>query len=181
MLLIKIFIVFLKIGLLSIGGTYSFLPVFQKEICYNLKWIEEDELLSLIGFTEIIPGALSIKVATYVGFKQAGILGAVVANLGNAFVPFVIMFFVGAFYWKIKNDILFKKISLIFNPLIAALIIGIIIKNFINNMPLNINLYIIPAIIIGSLVYAFFIKLEPTTIIIFSFIISLILAKIQGG
>jgi len=180
MLLIKIFIVFLKIGLFSIGGTYSFLPVFQKEICYNLKWIEEDELLSLIGFTQIIPGALSIKVATYVGFKQAGILGAVVANLGNAFVPFVIMFFVGAFYLKIKNDILFKKISLIFNPLIAALIIGIIIKNFIN-MPLNINLYIIPAIIIGGLVYAFFIKLEPSTIIIFSFIISLILAKIQGG
>lgn len=180
MLLIKIFIVFLKIGLFSIGGTYSFLPVFQKEICDNLKWINEDELLNLIGFSQVIPGALSIKVATYVGFKKAGILGVIAANLGNAFIPVVVMLFLGLFYLKIKDNILFKKMALIFNPIIAALIIGIIIKNFINTQ-LNINLYLMSSIIIGGIVYAFFLKIEPVLIIIFSFIISFIITKIQGG
>jgi len=87
MILLQLFAVFFKVGLFAIGGAYSFLPLVQKEVVESHAWLSKSEFLEVTGMVEIFPGAISIKFATYTGYKVAGIAGALVANIANLLPP----------------------------------------------------------------------------------------------
>jgi chromate transporter len=91
MVLIQLFLVFLKIGLFAIGGAYSFLPLLEQEVVRNHGWLAKSEFLEVTGIVECFPGAISIKFATYTGYKVAGISGAIVANIANLLPPVLFM------------------------------------------------------------------------------------------
>jgi chromate transporter len=103
MLSIKLFIVFFRIGLFAIGGAYSFLPVLEREIVERYHWLTKPEFLDVLGVVKIFPGAISIKYATYTGYKIAGVPGAVMANLGNLAVPVILATFIFGLYARYKN------------------------------------------------------------------------------
>ncbi len=124
MILARLFISFLKIGLLAIGGAYSFLPLLEKEIVEKYHWLKKDEFLDVMATVKIFPGAISIKYATYTGYKLSGILGAIVANLGNLAGPAILIIFAAGLYDKYKNlpnvKGAFKMVELaVFSMLIA--------------------------------------------------------------
>lgn len=89
----QLFLSFFKIGLFAIGGAYSFLPLTEKEVVEKYHWLSRPEFLDISGFVKIFPGAISVKYATYVGYKMGGYLGAAVANFANLLAPacFVMM------------------------------------------------------------------------------------------
>ncbi|MDP3786536.1 MAG: chromate transporter [Candidatus Omnitrophota bacterium] len=124
MILARLFISFLKIGLLAVGGAYSFLPLLEKEIVEKYHWLAKDEFLDVMATVKIFPGAISIKYATYTGYKLSGILGAIAANLGNLAGPAILIIFAAGLYDKYKNLPIvtgaFKMVELaIFSMLIA--------------------------------------------------------------
>jgi len=95
---LNLFISFLKIGALSFGGAYSFLPLVEREVVTNNGWLSKEEFLSVTGMTQAFPGAVSMKYATYVGFKQLGLSGIIIANVANALPPILLMLaFTGLF------------------------------------------------------------------------------------
>jgi len=104
MILIQLFIVFLRIGLFAIGGAYSFLPLLEREIVDNYQWLTKGEFLEVLGIVKIFPGAISIKFATYTGYKLAGIPGAVVANLANFLSPALLILLATYLYQNFKNS-----------------------------------------------------------------------------
>jgi chromate transporter len=101
--LIKLFLSFLKVGSLSFGGAYSLLPVIENETVRNHAWLTNDEFLKVLSMVEIIPGAISIKFATYTGYKVAGIPGVIAANLGNLTTPVILISLAAYFYSYIEN------------------------------------------------------------------------------
>lgn len=101
--LLKLFLAFLKVGSLSFGGAYSLLPVIENETVTHYGWLTNDEFLKVLSMVEIIPGAISIKFATYTGYKVAGIPGAIAANLGNLTTPIVLISFAAYFYKYIES------------------------------------------------------------------------------
>lgn len=103
MVLVNLFLSFLRIGLFAFGGAYSFLPLLEKEIVEKYHWLTKEEFLDVLGMVKILPGAISIKYATYTGYKIGGPAGLIVANLGNIFAPCVLVFFSSAFYSRYKN------------------------------------------------------------------------------
>lgn len=103
MVLLNLFFSFLRIGLFSIGGAYSFLPLIEKEVVQKYNWLTKEEFLDVLGMSRVLPGAISIKYATYTGYKTAGVLGAFVANLGNILVPVILILFFSNLYLKYRN------------------------------------------------------------------------------
>jgi chromate transporter len=99
----ELFLAFLKVGMLSFGGAFSLLPVIENEVVKNHHWLTQDEFLKVLGIVEFVPGAISIKFATYTGYKTAGMLGAVAANVGNMVFPaglMVIVYFTLSHFQK---------------------------------------------------------------------------------
>ena len=94
--IIDLFVSFLKVGSFSFGGAFSLIPIIEKEVVQNHTWLTQDEFLKILGMVQIFPGAISIKFASYTGYKVAGIPGAIIANIGNLLTPATII--VGAAY-----------------------------------------------------------------------------------
>ena len=89
--LIALFITFFKIGAFTFGGGYAMIPLIQRETVEKHKWITEDDILDIIAIAESTPGPIAINSATFVGYKTAGFLGAVMATLGVVLPSFCII------------------------------------------------------------------------------------------
>ena len=95
MILLKLFVSFFKIASFAFGGAYSFLPLMESELVNNQQWLEKAEYLEMVGITKLFPGAISIKFATYTGYKIAGIPGVIVANIANLLPPIIFVLLAG--------------------------------------------------------------------------------------
>lgn len=88
----EIFITFLKIGAFTFGGGYAMIPVFQREMVENKKWITDDDILEIIAIAESTPGPIAINSATFIGYRVAGFFGAFFGTLGVVLPSFLIIF-----------------------------------------------------------------------------------------
>ncbi|MHC4098690.1 MAG: chromate transporter [Planctomycetota bacterium] len=162
MVLCKLFIVFSKIGLFAFGGAYSFLPLIEREVVENNRWLDKTEFLEVVGITKMFPGAISIKFATYTGYKLAGVPGAIVANFANLLPPVLFIMFASLLYSKYK-DIPFVKASLqMAQYAIFAMIIAVAIQLVDKSHVFQFK-YII--VIVASFVLFLFTKIHPAFII----------------
>lgn len=172
MILIKLFFVFLRVGLFAIGGAYSFLPLIEKEVVQRYNWLTRDEFLDILGIVKIFPGAISIKYATYTGYKIAGIAGAVVANLGNLLAPALLILFASIFYVRYKDTSpiknAFNMIQLVMFSMLLAVAFQLI------NINQLISLKNLLVIIISFYLFTYT-KIHPAFIIILAAIFGVIL------
>ena len=88
----------LKIGLFTFGGGYAMLALLENEFVSNQKWMEKDEFLDMAAIAESTPGPIAINAATYIGYKQFGILGSVFATLGICLPSFLIIYLISLFF-----------------------------------------------------------------------------------
>lgn len=96
MSLFKLYLMFLKIGSLMIGGGYSMLPLLIRELVERHKIITEDELTDYMAVAQCTPGVIAINTATFVGYKVRRVVGAIVASLGVITVPMILITLIAA-------------------------------------------------------------------------------------
>ena len=87
----QLFITFFKIGLFTVGGGLAMLPLIQRAVVEDRKWMTEEEMVDCLTVCQSLPGVMSINAATYVGKTQKGIPGALVASLGTVLPSFVLI------------------------------------------------------------------------------------------
>ena len=93
-LLYNLFITFFKIGLFTFGGGYAMIGMIEDASVSKKKWISHDEMMEITVIAESTPGPIAINCATYVGYKQAKMLGAIAATLGIVLPSFLIIYFI---------------------------------------------------------------------------------------
>lgn len=79
---LDLFITFFKIGLFTFGGGLAMLPMLEKEVVTNKKWATYDELIDYYAIGQCTPGIIAVNTATFIGYSQKKISGAVVATAG---------------------------------------------------------------------------------------------------
>lgn len=80
--LIELFIEFFKLGLFTIGGGITMIPLIQGIVSDRKKWMTEDEVIDCVAVSQSLPGVIAINMATYVGNRKKGMLGAIAATVG---------------------------------------------------------------------------------------------------
>lgn len=80
--LAALYLTFFKFGLLCFGGGYILIPLLQSELVGAGKVLAPQEFADLVSVAQVTPGPIGINTATYVGFTQHGVIGAVLATLG---------------------------------------------------------------------------------------------------
>ena len=94
---LRLFLVFFKIGLFTFGGGYAMISVIESNCVEKRGWITHDDMMNITVIAESTPGPIAINCATFVGFKQAGLLGASAATLGVVLPSFIIIFLISLF------------------------------------------------------------------------------------
>ena len=79
---VQLFTAFFRIGLFTFGGGMSMLPMLQKELVESKKWLTEEEILNYFAIGQCTPGIIAVNVATFCGYKRAGLSGAIVSTIG---------------------------------------------------------------------------------------------------
>ena len=105
-----IFYVFLKIGIVLVGGGYVILPLLNSEIVEKKKWMSYDEILDKFCISQCLPGIIVANTALFVGYKLRGIAGAIAAIVGVTISAFVIIISLAnilsvIFHNKVVNNI----------------------------------------------------------------------------
>lgn len=141
-ILFELFLIFAKIGLFTFGGGYAMISLIENNCVEKKKWITHDEMMNVTVIAESTPGPIAINCATFVGFKQAGLMGALVATFGMVFPSFVIIYAVSMF---LDN---FLEITLIANAFKGIKVaVGILVLDAAITMIRKMHKRVLPKVI----------------------------------
>ena len=103
MILLELFIGFLKVGCFAFGGAYDAIPLIR-DVVLSYGWLDDEMLTYMIAVSESTPCPIMVKLATYVGSSQAGILGSMIATLAVVLPSFIIILLVTALLKTVLKD-----------------------------------------------------------------------------
>ncbi len=93
MILMELFLGFLKVGCFAFGGAYGAIPLIR-DVVLSYGWLSDEMLTYMIAVSESTPGPIMVNLATYVGSSQAGLAGALIATLAVVMPSFLIILLV---------------------------------------------------------------------------------------
>jgi chromate transporter len=120
----QLFATFFKIGLFSFGGGYAMLSMIQQEVVVKNQWLSSQQMTDMIAISQMTPGPIAINVATFIGYRQSGILGSVVTTLGVVMPSIILMLLITLFYLKLRGKGWFDAILKGLRPLVIGLIVS---------------------------------------------------------
>lgn len=124
MILWQLFFTFLKVGAFAFGGGYAMLSLIGDSVL-TYGWMTEEELLNFVGVETVVPGPIAVNMATYIGYEQAGLLGAVLATVGVVLPSFIIILIVAAL---VRNLLQYPPVKAFFagmRPALGGLILSV--------------------------------------------------------
>lgn len=106
----KLFFSCLYLSTFTFGGGYVIVTLMKEKFVDQLHWIKEDEMLDLIAIAQSAPGAIAVNGAIVVGYKLAGLIGALVAIVATIIPPFVIISVISYFYELFRDNFIISKL-----------------------------------------------------------------------
>lgn len=124
MILWQLFFTFLKVGAFAFGGGYAMLSLIGDSVlAYG--WMNEEELLNFVGVETVVPGPIAVNMATYIGYEQAGFLGALLATVGVVLPSFVVILVVAALVRDLLKFPPVKAFIMSMRPALCGLILSV--------------------------------------------------------
>lgn len=96
--LLELFLVFVRVSSVAIGGGYVMLPLLKSEVVDLKGWLSDEELVDYYALGQSVPGIIAINTATLIGYRKRGVAGALVATLGMAVPSLVAILLIAAFF-----------------------------------------------------------------------------------
>ena len=93
---------FFKIGLFGFGGGYAMVPLLEREIAAH-GWLSTAEFLDIVAISQMTPGPIAVNAATYIGFRTAGVVGALAATLGLVLPSLILVMLAARFFLKFQE------------------------------------------------------------------------------
>lgn len=123
MILLELFIGFLKVGCFSFGGAYGAIPLIR-DVVLSYGWLDEEMLTYMIAVSESTPGPIMVNLATYVGSSQAGFAGSLIATLAVVLPSFIIILLVTALLKTVLKNPYVKAILGGLKPCMVGIVLA---------------------------------------------------------
>lgn len=121
-LLWDIFVLFTRVALFSWGGGPASLALMQREVT-AANWMTPAEFADAVAFGNALPGPISPQVSAFIGYKLAGINGAIAAVVGTVVPTTVLMMLLVVFFFSIKDSARIKSMLSAVRPVVVGLLL----------------------------------------------------------
>jgi len=111
----------------TFGGGYVIVPLMQKRFVNELKWIDEEEMLDLVAIAQSAPGPIAVNASIIIGYRMAGIRGALLSVLGTSLPPLIIISIVSYFYLAFRDNPIVNAVLFGMQAGVAAVIVNVVI------------------------------------------------------
>lgn len=162
-----------KIGAFTFGGGYAMIPLIEKEVVDNKKWISKEEFMDVLLVSQSLPGALAINTSIFLGYKIAGFMGAILALLGVVLPSFLIILVIAAFFMQFRNN---YYVNAAFMGISAAVPMLVLIGALSLSKGLKKELRTGVTIIIAVIALSVF-KLNPILVIVISAVYGIVFLR----
>lgn len=173
----ELFWTFAKVGVLTFGGGYAMLPILQAEVVDKKKWATQEEMMDYYAIGQSTPGIIAVNTATFIGKKEKGNLGGIVATLGIVFPSIVIITIISAF---LSNFMHIEAVNYAFAGIrvgVCVLIINAVIKLWKASVKDLKTLLIFLVVFLGSLLTG----LSPVIFVLIAAMAGIVLQVWAGG
>lgn len=172
----ELFSIFFKIGLCTFGGGIAMLPVLDLEIVKRRNWASSEELLDWFAVAQSTPGIIAVNVATFTGYKRAGVLGGCVATFAIVLPSILIITLLALFLNNFSEIVWVQKAMKGINVAVAAILVSAVF-NFSKKSVKNAFGVVLFAV---SFVLIYFFNVGTVWVIIGSCVIGIVIAGFQG-
>ncbi|GEK90461.1 chromate transporter [Alkalibacterium kapii] len=114
------------LSMFTFGGGYVIVPLMEKKFVNELGWINEDEMLDLIALGQSSPGPIAVNTSILIGYRMAGVPGAMVTVLGTIIPPLLIMTALAYIYIAVRDNAIVNNILLGMQAGVAAIIVNVV-------------------------------------------------------
>ena len=118
----ELFLVFSRVALFSWGGGPASMGLMQRE-AVDMGWVTPDEFANALAIGNALPGPIAPQVSAYIGYKMAGIWGAVCAVSGTIFPTTILMMIMVVYFFSIKDSPTVKAMLQAVRPIIVGLLL----------------------------------------------------------
>lgn len=160
--LVELFFSFLQIGAVSFGGGYGILRSISYYVVEKHAWITVSEFKEIVAISNSTPGPIGVNAATFVGYKVAGLAGALVATAGAVLAPFIFSLGAARIYMNFARNGRMKAVLDIMKPAVLAMIAAAA-TNFLSTSLLSSEGILVT---IFSLFALLFLKLDPAAVVL---------------
>lgn len=175
-MLVKLFLIFAKIGAMTFGGGYAMLPILQREIVDKYKWATEEEVMDYFAIGQCTPGIIAVNTATFIGQKTKGVLGGIFATLGLVFPSLVIISMLAGVIEAFSDIVWVQNAFGGIRVCVCVLILNSVVKLSKKAVVDKITLLIFLAVTLAS----FFTDLSPVIFILIAAVAGILIKNIGG-
>src|SRR5690625_592968 len=121
-LLWDIFFTFFKISPVSFGGGYAMIPLLERAVTTDKKWVKQKVIADILVMGQTIPGSIAVNTATFIGYRLSGVAGAIVGTLGIITPTFIIILLLATLFLNFQHNPVVQAAFMGIRPAIVALI-----------------------------------------------------------
>ena len=173
-MLLKLFTTFFKIGLFTFGGGFAMIPLIQREVIEKHKWIDEKDFLDMLVLAQSTPGPIAVNTSVFVGYKLAGVAGAVMATLGTVLPSFIVILLLALFFAEVRENRYVDAAFRAMRPAVVALIVAPLI-----GLVKGMRWYLISVSAVVALA-VWYLGFSPAYLIGLSLVVGVIVAVVNG-
>lgn len=161
---------------MTFGGGYAMLPILQREVVDNKDWATEEELMDYFAIGQCTPGVIAVNTATFIGQKQAGILGGMAATLGVVFPSLIIISVLAGVIEAFSHLAWVRNAFGGIRVCVCVLILNAVVKLFRKAVVDKATLVIFLLVALGS----YFTPLSPVVFVVLAAAVGIALKSIGG-
>lgn len=124
----KLFTSTFQLSACTFGGGFVITALMRRKFVEELGWIGEEEMLDLIAIAQSTPGAMAVNAAVLIGYRVAGIPGALVTVAGTILPPLVIISVISLFYQQFRDNVIVSMAMAGMLAGVAAVICDVVIR-----------------------------------------------------
>lgn len=127
----------------TFGGGFVIVSLMKKKFVEDLQWLEEDEMLDITAIAQSSPGPIPINASVILGYRMYGVIGSLVAILGTALPPMIIISVISVFYTQFRSNRIIAIALQVMRAGVAAVIFDVVINLAKNVIATKRTLYIL--------------------------------------
>ena len=100
------------------------IPLIQREVVEKHRWIDKKDFVDMLVLAQSTPGPIAVNTAVFVGYKTAGVVGAVATALGTVLPSFIVILLLALFFVQVRDNRYVDAAFRAMRPAVVALIVA---------------------------------------------------------
>lgn len=160
----KLFLSTFYLSAFTFGGGFVIISLMKKKFVDELQWIDEEEMLNLAAIAQSSPGAVAVNASILLGYRMAGVFGALIAIVGTVLPPLIIITIISFFYTAFRENPVVNAVLKGMQAGVAAVIADVVL-NLGSNVVKEKDIVSV-LVMMGAFIATFFLKINVMYIVL---------------